>query len=166
MVGFELQATMRLLFLLTCLTTACQSPSIVDNCDTSDSLSGQMSARLNGDEWKASEVVWNQSGSSVQINTELKDEWRLSIVLQRSDSDETPSEAIGNLGPWLFDLSGGGGGWVTAYPQTGNSISSRTSGDGQFILQQLDDELKGCLEINTSDLTIESGRLNASLLGG
>ena len=117
---------------------ACGSGPSDNPCTSADLIPGQLKAVMNDTEWQASGVVWNASGESVQINTDTSDGWRLSIVLQRTLDDTAALSLMSSDGPWDFDLGPDGGGWVTAYPQTGDSANSRHNGSGSFTLSKLD----------------------------
>jgi len=155
-----------MIFQLTTLMilTAC-GPTAPNDCETGDISPGTLSATFAGEDWTADGVIWNESGNSVQINTNMTNGYRLSIVLQQTENDERPANLTEMTGPWEFDLGENGGGWVTAYPQTGSSTSSRNGGSGHFTLIELADDLTGCFEFSTGELSMTNGQMIALPLG-
>ncbi len=117
--------------------TAAGTPSC-----TPTAAEGEVAASIDGSSW-ASTATWFEAGSSLQVNAESVDGWWFSMVLQTTEDGTAAVDATA-AGEWpmAFDI-GGGGGWVTLYPDEGASYTSR---DGSGALTLVSDEagLAGC----------------------
>ena len=117
-------------------------------CDLGDTESGRVIAVIDGEDW-ASTTEFLEAGTSLQVNAPTTGGWWFSMVLQTSSDGATAVDAVAaGVWPIVFDV-GGVGGWVTLYPETGDSYTSRDA-VGEVTLVGADDGLAGCFAFDAA----------------
>ena len=123
-----------------------------------DVEAGGGEAVINGEDWAAVDVAWNETGTGLQITTGMSQGWRLTLAIQ--------GEALDSSGLGIVDLDGSGG-WGLVYPEDGSSYSSQDGG-GSLELVSRSDTVELCLELEAvgadGEVTLEHGYLHAEAL--
>ena len=133
---------MRMVWSVLLMLLGCDSSSSErDLCDfPSDVEVGTGVAELNGDEWNATGVAWNEAGTGLQVTTGIQDGWRMTLVIQADGLDD---DGLGRI-----DLDGNDG-WALVYPADGSSYSSQDGG-GTLDLVLREDTVQICFDIEAS----------------
>lgn len=154
------------------LFTACAADAPVGaTCDVGDIGSGEIAAVVDGEDWSDDAATWILAGSSLQINSEPSGGWHLSAVLQVTTTGATLADAL-DAGSWPVEVDlppeGGTGGWITFYPDSGDSYVTEAAAGGTLTLAgQTGTDLYGCFAFtagkgNNKEVTVESGVFRAT----
>ncbi|MCB9766142.1 MAG: hypothetical protein H6739_40575 [Alphaproteobacteria bacterium] len=131
--------------LLLPLLAACGEPL---PCETDDLAVGEVEALVDDQLWLGAEATWQSAGEGLQITTALSQGWRLNLVATRTEGGFFVGDALDGL-PVEVSLSGEAGA-ALAYPEFGNTMSSRDHpSGGSLTLLSLDDgALSACFEFS------------------
>ena len=145
---------------------ACSGESSAPTCTDASALEvGSMSATVDGAEW-TSAATWMWQGESLQITTEAADGWRFTFVAQTTSDGTTVKTAAAAALPVEVSLTDAGGGWVLAYPDSGDSLTSDLGGGSLNISASDDTTLQACFSFDAANdggdaLTVAGGAVNA-----
>jgi hypothetical protein len=147
------------------LLLACTGESSAPTCTDADALAvGTISATVDGAEW-TSAATWMWQGESLQITTDAADGWRFTFVAQTTSDGTTVKTAAAAALPVEVALTDAGGGWVLAYPDDGDSLSSDMGGGTLSISASDEATLQACFSFDAgneaSSLTVAGGTVNA-----
>jgi hypothetical protein len=101
---------------------------------------GEAAATVDGADFTSSDATWQFAGAAVQLNASGADGAALSFVLQTTSTGESLDVAVA---PFSVDLSDAGGGWITYYPDTGDSLTTQ-AGSGTLEVVAFEDTLSAC----------------------
>ncbi len=115
---------------------------------------GELRATVDGADWRTGTAAWLMAGSSLQVNTEAEDGWRLTVVGQSTEEGQAVEDAMTTrIVPFTIPLeTGEEGGWATLYPDDGDSFATESGGGGQFVVVDLEaDLLTACFWFPATD---------------
>ncbi len=140
-------------------------------CDVGTLDPGTIEATVDGEAWTGGATTWLLAGSSLQVNSESAGGWWLSAVAQETTAGAALGDAV-SAGSWPADVDlppdGGTGGWVTFYPDSGDSYSTKQADGGSLTLAGEDGtDLLGCFSFTAAngagdEVTVESGVFRAT----
>lgn len=149
------------------LLLACAGSSSQAVCEDGDALdAGVVTATLDGADWEST-ATWVMGGESLQVNAAAADGWSLTLVAQATVEGVAIVDALdAGAYPVNVDLGADGGGWVLAYPDEGDSLSS-DAGGGALSISAFDGEtLQACFSFDVandaSELSASDGAVNAT----
>ncbi len=124
-------------------------------CDAEVLEEGSVGADMDGDAWEGggASFLWGEDG--VQINTVRTNGWMLTLKLDSTLDGASLREAMdsASLPVEVLLAEDGLSGWLTAYPETGGSFSSKNALGGAVTLTSLsENSLAACF-----DAVVEAG---------
>lgn len=163
------------LALLGGVCAGCSGEKDDNTCAPAEIAAGTVQATVDGAEWTGPSATWRMAGSSLQLNTVSTGGWFLSVVAQKTTSDQTLEAALA-AGTYPIEVrlkTGVEGGFALFYPEDGSTFATKTGdGDGSLVLSRRDgDDLIGCLEFTAlsddgSSVAVEDGTVYAQPFEG
>jgi hypothetical protein len=145
----RLSAYLSFLATFSCLTS-CASNS-TDNCDLSSVTAGQLLGSIDDANWSTSDVSYVWSGSSLMVNAPSAVGYWMSAVLQKDDSGVSIDESLTAEESLQVTLdSTGTTGWITIYPESGSSYTTKSGGGSFSVTLNADDTLSGCFTVDAA----------------
>ena len=129
------------------------------NCDLSDVGEGQLLGSIDGSDWAISGVSYMWSGSSLMVNAPTASDYWMSAVLQKDNNGASIEDSLADNSTLQVTLdSTGSTGWVTLYPQSGSSYTTKSGGGTFSVTFNADDTLSGCFSVDAAsdDSTIQA----------
>lgn len=116
---------------------------------------GRASAELDGESWSAP-AWWSWAGETWNLDTDLEEGYRLSLVIQTDQAGASISSLLdqGEFPLTLPLLSSAEGGWALVVPESGSSFASENAAGGELRLwEHAEGGLEACFELEVSDGT-------------
>ena len=137
------------LIIASSLLTAC-GPTESD-CIVPDMVDGALSGSIDDADWDVTGVSYLWSGSSLMVNAPSTSGYWMSAVLQKDSDNVAIDESITVDRALQVTLdSTGTSGWVTIYPPSGNSYTTKAGGGTMSVTLNSDDTLTGCFSVDAA----------------